>query len=112
MLRYIIIFLISVLISSISQVILKKSANEDHDNKIREVFNVKVLIAYMLFFSATILTMVSYKKVPLSLGAVLETTGYIYVAFLGRFLLKEKLDKYKICGNILIIFGIIIFSLG
>lgn len=112
MLRYILVFLVSVLISSISQVILKTSANEDHDNRIKEIFNVRVIFAYGLFFTATLLTMLAYRRVSLSMGAVLETTGYVYVAILGRLVLKEKLDKYKICGNVLIILGIIVFSLG
>ncbi len=112
MLNYIIIFLVSVLISSVSQVILKTSANEEHDNKIKEILNIKVIFAYGLFFGATLLTMLAYRKVPLSMGAVLETTGYVYVAILGKLVLKERLDKYKVCGNLLIIMGIIIFSIG
>ena len=112
MLNYVIVFLVSVLISSISQVILKTSANEEHDNKVKEILNIKVIFAYGLFFAATLLTMLAYRKVPLSMGAVLETTGYVYVAILGRFVLKEKLDRYKICGNLLIILGIILFSIG
>ena len=112
MINYIIIFLISVLISSVSQVILKTSANEEHKNKIKEILNIKVILAYGLFFGATLLTMLAYRKVPLSLGVVLETTGYLYVAILGSLILKESLDKYKIWGNVLIIIGIIIFSMG
>lgn len=112
MLSYIIVFLVSVLISSISQVILKTSANEKHESKIKEILNIKVIFAYGLFFGATLLTMLAYRKVSLSMGAILETTGYVYVAILGRLVLKEKLDKYKICGNLLIIAGIIVFSLG
>lgn len=112
MISYVVVFLISVLVSSVSQVILKTSANEEHDSKIKEILNVKVIFAYGLFFGATLLTMLAYRQVPLSLGVVLETTGYLYVAVLGRLILKEKLDKYKICGNILIVIGIIIFSFG
>ena len=112
MISYVVVFLISVLVSSVSQVILKTSANEEHDSKIKEILNMKVIFAYGLFFGATLLTMLAYRKVPLSLGVVLETTGYLYVAVLSRLILKEKLDKYKICGNTLIILGIIIFSLG
>lgn len=112
MINYIIIFLISVLVSSVSQVILKTSANKEHESKIKEIFNVRVILAYAMFFFATLLTMLAYRKVPLSLGAVLETTGYVYVAILGRLVLKERLDKYKIIGNAFIITGIIVFSLG
>lgn len=112
MISYIIVFLGSVLISSISQVILKTSANELHESSLKEILNVKVISAYGLFFWATLCTMFAYKKIPLSLGAVLEATGYVYVAILGRVFLKEELTRNKVIGNIAIICGIIIYSLG
>lgn len=112
MIPYIVIFLVSVLISSVSQVILKISANEKHGSKIRSLLNIKVIGAYALFFLATLLTMFAYKGIPLSLGVILEATGYVYVAVLGRIILKEKLGKHQVIGNLLIISGIIIFSMG
>ena len=112
MIKYVIVFLLSVFVSAVSQVILKTSANKEHESKIKSLLNIKVIGAYGLFFITTVLTMYAYKGVPLSLGVVLEATGYVYVAILGRLVLKEKLTKYRIIGNVLIILGIIIFSLG
>ncbi|MCI5731708.1 MAG: EamA family transporter [Eubacterium sp.] len=112
MIKYVLIFLLSVLISSISQIVLKTSANEEHGSFIRELLNIKVIVAYGLFFGATLITMYAYKQVPLSLGAVLEATGYVYVALLGRLILKEKLGRNRIIGNLLIVIGILIFALG
>lgn len=107
---YIIIFLISVLISSVSQVILKKSAQKKYGNALKEYLNPLVILAYILFFGASLLTTVAYGKVELSLGTVLESTGYIYVAILGHFILHEKMGKQKILGNGIIIAGILIFA--
>lgn len=108
---YILVFLISVFISSISQIILKKSTTKKYDNKLKEYLNMRVIFAYGMFFLASLLTTLAYKGVPLSLGPVLEATGYIYIAILGTLILKEKMSKKKIIGNILIIIGIIVFSL-
>ena len=104
--KYIIIFLFSVFISSISQILLKKSANIHYENRIREYLNIRVIIAYGIFFTSSLITIVAYKGVPLSLGPILESTGYIWVAILGRICLKEKIEKRKLSGLLLIILGV------
>lgn len=106
------IFIVSVLISSISQIMLKTSANKVYESKIKEYLNPTVIIAYGLFFLSTVITVFAYKYVPLSSGPILESFGYIFVAVLGYIFLKEKFSKKKIIGMGLILSGIFIFSLG
>ncbi len=108
---YVVIFLCSILVSSISQVILKSSANEKHENALKEYLNIKVIFAYGLFFLSTIMTVLAYKGVPLSMGGILEATGYIYVAVLSYLFLKEKISRRKLLGLACILIGIIIFNL-
>lgn len=108
---YILLFLMSVFISSVSQIVLKKSANTTYKNKIREYLNVSVIIAYILFFMSSLLTVFAYRMVPLSMGSILEATGYIWVSVLGTVFLKEKLGKEKIVGMAMIILGIIVFNI-
>ncbi len=109
--NYTIIFLFSVFVSSASQIILKKSANIKHDNKIKEYLNIKVIIAYFLFFCSTLLTIWAYKGIPLSMGPVFEASGYLWVAVLGRILLKEEVSSKKVIGIVIIIIGIIVACL-
>ena len=106
------LFLLSVFISSVSQIILKKSANKQYDNKLKEYLNIPVMLAYCLFFGSSLLTVLAYKYVPLSLGPILEATGYVWVAILGFIFLKERLNKKKILGMIIIITGIIVFNIA
>lgn len=108
---YVLIFLLSVFVSSASQIILKKSANKKHDSKLKEYFNFPVLSAYALFFGSSLLTVIAYKNVPLSLGPVLEATGYVWVSILGFIILKESINKKKILGMLTIIIGIIVFNI-
>lgn len=108
--NYILLFLFSVFISSISQVILKKSALRKYDSKIKEYLNFNVIFAYALFFCCSFLSIYAYKKVPLSMGPVLEASAYIYIAVLSWFFFKEKLTIKKLFGNLLIIVGILIFT--
>lgn len=109
--RYVIIFLVSVLISSVSQILLKKSAQKEYQDIISEYLNIRVIMSYGLFFVSTLLTMYAYKGVPLSFGALLEASGYIYVPVLSYFFLKERITKLKIIGAVFIILGICCYSL-
>lgn len=108
---YILIFLVSVFISSVSQIVLKKSANRKYENKLREYLNFPVIISYSLFFASSLLTVLAYRGVPLSKGPILEATGYVWVAVLGRIFLKENLNKKKIMGMLMIIIGIVLFNI-
>lgn len=110
MIKYIIIFLFGTFISSMSQIVLKKSANKQYDNPIKEYLNFPVLFSYFVFFLASLITVVAYKYVPLSLGPVLESSGYIFVSILGYIFLKERIGKRKLLGILLIILGIGISS--
>ena len=105
---FLLLFLFSVLVSSCSQIILKKSANNQHDSKLKEILNPMVAGAYICFLGSSLLTTLAYRGIPLSMGPVLEATSYIYIVLLSRVFLKEKITKRKLMGNLLIIIGILI----
>jgi len=105
---YILLFLFSVLIASFSQILLKQSANRNHDKKIDEYANKSVIAAYILFVLSTLLTMFAYRGVNLSLGPMLESMGFVYVAILSRLILKEKITSKQLTALFLILFGIIV----
>lgn len=105
------IFIFGVFISSVSQIILKKAAQKEYPNKIREYLNARVIFAYIIFFGATLCSIWAYTVIPLSLGPILESAGYIFVAVLSWLFLKEKITKKKMLGLSIIIIGIIIYSL-
>ena len=109
---YSLILLASVFISSVSQILLKKSAGIKYSSKIREYLNPYVIIGYALFFGCTIVSMYALKVVPLSMAPVLESCGYIFVALMSFFFLKEKFTKRQLIGTLLIIIGVIVYSLG
>ena len=104
------LFLAAIFLSSLSQVLLKKSAEKIYADKKKEYLNRLVVTAYTLFLFSTLLIAFAYKSLPLSIGAILETTGYIWIAVLGRPFFKERLNKRKCTGLLIIILGIIIFQ--
>ncbi len=108
---YIFIFLGSVFLSSVSQIMLKRSAQQTYGSRLKEYLNPLVIFAYILFFGCTLITMYALRVVPLSMAPVLEASGYIFVAVLSRIVLKEKISKKKILGLGVIICGILIYAL-
>ena len=104
-------FILSVFLSSVSQIMLKLSSQRKYDSFMKEYLNPIVIFAYVIFFSCTLITMYSLKVVQLSLAPILEATGFIFVAVLSRLFLKEHISKKKILGLSLIFIGIIICTL-
>ena len=68
---YVGIYLVGVLVSSVSQVLLKKAAMRQYETPLKEYLNPWVITAYTLFFGAPPMTLLAYKVVPLSMGAIL-----------------------------------------
>lgn len=105
------ILLIGVLISAISQVILKKESMKVHDSVSKEYLNPRVITAYVLFVGTTLLCILAYKVVPLSMGPILESTSYLWITLFGVVIFKESLTKNRVLALALIVCGIIIFSI-
>ena len=112
MLLYSGILLISVLIASVSQVMLKKSANHQYSSPLKEYLNPLVIFAYVLFVGTTLLSVIAYRGIPLSLGPVLEATGYLYITAFGVLIFKEKMTRGKLIALALILGGIVIYACG
>lgn len=108
---YVIIFLLSVLIASISQILLKKSAMKQYHYKFGDYLNPYVIGAYGLLFLSMTLTVFAYRGVDLKTGPVIEATSYIFIAILSAIFLKEKISNRKKIGLLIIVAGVIISNL-
>lgn len=102
------LFLFAVFISSLSQIILKKSASNYYENKWREYLNFRIILAYGILLVANYIYILAYRKLSLSMGTMLETTGYLWVAILGRVFLKEHINQRKFIGILILIIGVLI----
>ena len=108
---YALLILIGTFIAAISQVMLKIEANKPHDSHLREYLNPLVIIAYVLFVGTTLLSILAYRGIPLSMGPILEATSYIYITLFGVKIFGEKMNKGKAAALVLIICGIVVYSL-
>lgn len=109
LLIYSIILFCGVVVSALSQIMLKKSAKRKYTSVIREYLNPLVIIAYGMFFGCTLISLIAMKVVPLSLSPIIEATSYIITPLLSYLILKEKMTKKQFLGMVVIITGIIVF---
>lgn len=110
-LPYLLLYLFSTFLASVSQVLLKKAALREHKSLLAEYTDWRVLLGYGLFVGCTLLTMLAYKGVPLNVGPVLEATGYLYVTVFGVTIFHEEMNPRKVAALAIIIVGILIYAL-
>ena len=106
------IVLVGVFISAVSQVMLKKASMREYGSVLQEYMNPLVILAYTIFFGTTLLSLLAYRVVPLSMGPILESTSYIYVTIFGVLIFKEEINRRKIAALALILVGIMVYSIA
>ena len=108
---FILIMLGGTFFTAVSQILLKQSSNIKYENKIREYLNFRVILSYGMFFLILLLNTWCYTKVEMRYGPVIDTAAYVFVLLLSRIILREKITKGKFIGNLIIIAGIIVYTL-
>ncbi|MEI8201160.1 MAG: EamA family transporter [Eubacteriales bacterium] len=103
------ILVLSVMVASFSQILLKKSALKPHISWLREYMNVQVISAYLLLLLSTILTILAYRGITYKNGIMIDATGYLFIMVLSFLFFKEKITRKKLIGNILIVIGLIVY---
>lgn len=106
------LYLLSVIIASCSQILLKKSAMKQYPSFLREYVNPYVISGYGMLFGSMLLTIVAYKGIEFKNGPIIESLGYVLVIMMSRIIFKERITKSKIIGTLCIIAGVMIFVLG
>ena len=89
--KYIIFLLLSVIISSTSQILLKKSALKQYKSFIYEYLNPYVIVGYGMMIISTITTILAYRGIEYKNGPVIESLGYLLVMILSWIFFKERI---------------------
>ena len=98
-------------LTAISQILLKQSANIPHKDFLHEYLNWRVILAYSIFVLVLLLNTYALTHVPMKYGSIIDGFTYVFVLLLSALLLKEKVTKPKLIGNLIIIAGVIIYAL-
>lgn len=99
----------AVVLSSVSQMLLKKAAQTEYKNVIREYLNPWVISGYVLLAMSTICVIFAFKGVDFKNGPVIESLGFPLVMLLGRIFYGEKLTGNKLIGMALIMLGVVVY---
>ncbi len=106
---YFLLALLALAIASVSQVLLKLSAQREYPNFIREYLNGFVICGYGLLVVSMVISIFCYSGLGYLGVVVLEPISYVMVMFLSRLVFKERIVPTKIIGMVLIVCGIAVF---
>lgn len=109
--KYMLIMLGATFFSAMSQILLKQSANKTYKKPIYEYLNWRVILSYGIFFAVLMVNTYAFTQVDMKYGAVIDTFAYVFVMVLSCLILKEKFSKAKLIGNLIIIAGILVYTL-
>ena len=101
----------AVFVASLSQILLKQSAEKDHKNFFAKFLNWRVIRGYALMMGTTVINVFAYRGVELKVTPMIESTGIIWVTVLAAVFLGERPTKRGIISILITIIGIIVFSM-
>jgi len=107
---YYLLVVISVLIASFSQMLLKSSSKVEHRSLLFEYFNWKVIVGYGLMFVALVINIFAMSKgVLVKEVSIIESLSYLFVPTLALFFFNEKINKQKVIAIAVIMVGVVVF---
>ncbi len=110
---YYLLLVFSSLLTALAQIVFKIGAKRlDLDKGIS--FNIRnkyLLVGLLLFSVCPFLSIAAMRVIDFSIFYSFTALNYFFIMLFSIIILKEKVDKFKIAGNCLIVVGIIIFSI-
>lgn len=106
-----------IVLVAFGQFFLKKGAiiNEESNEKktfLKQLFSKYVLIGISFIISAPLLYIGALKYLPLNRAYVLTSINIVIVSLIGKYAFKEKLSANRTIGIVLILIGVIIYSIN
>jgi multidrug transporter EmrE-like cation transporter len=104
-------FLASVVMAASGHVFIKKGATRTH-SFIGSFFDPFVIAGYVFMLASTVAATISLKTMPLKVTVSLQPLGFILIVLLSVVFLHERMRRHHLWGMLLILAGIVIFSVG
>ena len=107
------IALLGVFISSCAQLLMKASAVKKKQSSILEKFlNIRIMTAYSMMMLSSLISVLCLRHLQLQYVPMIEATGFLWVPLLSFLILREKPTRYNVIGGIIIVSGMILFTIG
>ena len=108
---YMLILFATTFFTAFSQVLMKQSAQIEHKNWIYEYLNWRVILAYGIAFSVLMVNTYAYTEVEIKYASIIDTFSYVKVMVFSYLILKEQFTRTQLIGNLIIIAGILVYTL-
>lgn len=101
----------AVIISSASQVLLKKKASKAPKNFIMKFLNGPVILSYILLFGSMALNSLALRQMDMAVLPCITATSFLWIMVLSAIFLGEKPTKRKVIGVLMILAGVMVSHL-
>jgi small multidrug resistance pump len=110
---FLVLALVTVIITGISQVLLKIGAGKEERNRLffSSYLNLPTLTAYGLLFVVTVIAIIVLQGMPLKLFYAIASLNFVIVLVLSWSILKERINPAEICAVFIIVSGVLVFNL-
>ncbi len=108
----VLLVMLGTIIGSFGAVFLKKGSKKFSFQIKKLVKNHNLLIGILLYGLSTVPFLIALKQERLSVLYPFVSASYIWVTLLSYFYFKEKINKYKVLGIILIVLGVTLIGFG
>ncbi|MBQ9165522.1 MAG: EamA family transporter [Oscillospiraceae bacterium] len=103
--------IVAVLISSASQVLLKKKANKAPKSFIMKFLNGPVILSYILLFTSMVLNSLALRQMDMTVLPCITATSFLWIMILSAIFLGEKPTRRKVIGVVMILIGVVVSHL-
>ncbi len=101
----------AVILSSASQVILKKRANNAPKSFWKKFLNAPVIFSYCLLFLSMMLNSLALREMDMAVLPCITATSFLWIMILSKIFLGEKPTRRKVLGVAMILVGVIVSHL-
>lgn len=100
-----------VLITSLSQVLLRLGA-KDKKTWLGSFLNLKTALGYSLFVIVVLLTTFASQGISMRAVVAWNSAAFLSTILMARLFLKERVSRGSLAGIVMIIIGLVVFSIG
>lgn len=110
MIVYYVLAICSTFMAAVGQVYLKQYSICEKGKGLRKIFHFYLILSVVFFLCSTFLSIYVLKKLSFTIFYTLTALNFVFIALLSAIVLKEKVDKTKVIGIVIIVLGLVIFN--
>lgn len=103
--------IVSAIIASFAQILLKKAAEISSDNFFKKFLNVRVIAAYSLLAISLFVNTFVLRYLELKVLPCITATGFLWILLFSYLFLGEKPPLNKLIGTVMIMAGVLVAQL-